>query len=192
MTPIEETNEHLTGIRLTLSAIEQGLKKLPSRREASFSFTSTQLTLMWLGKAKGALGIPSPYPASSDASSKVIEPRADVSEEVVEFDGDETAKVKDFRSRLNTVELEIRSLTNVLPDNKKFASALDHAHKYCQESVMWLGMVLNAIRNGENAFTPRPAAQEAKLVKEPEPLKQGDPVEMKPKTGKKAKDDGKK
>ena len=98
MTPVQETDSHLTGMRKAFNGIEQSIGALPKRRESALAFTACQLATMWLGKAKGALGANTPYPASFDSSSPVIEPRADVAGPMLgeAFEG-EIAKVKELR-----------------------------------------------------------------------------------------------
>src|SRR5687768_10139564 len=102
-----EADAQLSQERKALSLI---LKVVEDNSDHGPGFTlstiNIKLASMWLGKAKGALGIKSPYPESFDPKSKTIEPKADVSKDELEIpEGlDNIGKIKFFRNELAKLE----------------------------------------------------------------------------------------
>lgn len=169
MTLNHEADAQLTEKRLALTAIEQKIQNFITtpykvgKAHATLALRAAQLAAMWLGKAKGALGIQSPYPASYDASSKVIESRADYQElptdERLEFDA--VAEIKGFRAELKKIEKTISSDMKIFKQNDEYQFAVQTAYVRCSEATMWLGMVLNDIKLAQDAEAAGPVEPQA-------------------------------
>lgn len=155
MSQKHEAEAQLTQERIELNRIENTIKalidkKISSRAETTLAFRSVQLATMWLGKAKGTLKVPHPYPESFDPNSKVIEARVDVAE-VTELnaDFDEIAHIKALRADLKKIEGAINNDQLILTDNRKYQECIINAWTACCNATMWLGMVLNSIKSEE-------------------------------------------
>lgn len=146
----EEIDAQLTAERKELNSVEQAIKslldtKLSYRPTTTLALRSCQLASMWLGKAKGALGIKTPYPESFNPESKVIEARADVGE-ALEVEADEIAAVKTLRAKLSELQTKITNDGLIMLDHRGYQHAVVTAYTHCSEASMWLGMTLNAIK----------------------------------------------
>jgi len=150
-----ETESSLTDIRLKLSVIEQTLKAIVNAkspitgREVALAYTNCQQSTMWLGKAKGTLGIKTPYSESFNPENKIIENRSDVaniSADDLILSSTEVTTYKSLRKALNEVENMISSLMHSLTDNVRFQITVTNAYTYCCNATMWLGMALNVIK----------------------------------------------
>ena len=64
-------------LRLEVDKLINSVQVLNPSREMSLCFTQLQRSKSWLGMALGELGSETPYPASSDPKSPVIEPQAE-------------------------------------------------------------------------------------------------------------------
>lgn len=160
-----EAEEQLTKERKMLFAVETKINSLLSlyispRPETTLALRATQLATMWLGKAKGALGIKTPYTQSYDPKSAVIEKRADT----VEAEGfpegtDEVAAVKFLRAELNNIEKAIDNDSFLMVDHKKYQLCIQNAYTHCCEATMWLGMTLNAIKKEQDRASEKESSQ---------------------------------
>lgn len=151
-----EADAQLTQERLELASIEQMVAhaiktKVSFRPETTLALRSTQLASMCLGKAKGALGAKNPYPASYDKASKVIEPRADFIAATIELPDDEISTIKFLRNLLKQVEQSIKNDRSIMLNHAEYQLWVSNAYTNCCYATMWLGMVLNAIKNEEDA-----------------------------------------
>lgn len=190
MSQIEEAQVQLTDERKRLSEVTILLKlgidsKVSFRPETTLGLRSTEMAFMWLGKAKGALGIRNPYPQSTDPSSPVIEPPqdtvTDLSKEVQEvLSGIKKAKelevvfVKQARKLLDGLCSAIKNDMSIMTDNKIYQICIQNAWTNAEEAKMRLGQVLGKIRDeeGEKAAKPAKAKEEkAPKVKAAKPAK---------------------
>jgi hypothetical protein len=162
---MKEIELQLTSEREALHVVEKALKQSikgsTAPAEVTLSYRSCQMAMMWLGKAKGSLGIKSPYPESANPASTVIEPRADVGEGEIILLDDEVANVKLLRAELKKLEGRIANDCLIMLEHKTYQNAVWNAYTNCCNATMWLGMVLNAIRDTDK---PKKKVKEDKSV----------------------------
>ena len=165
-TPQEETAVAISDLRKAMNEIEVKLEELTPSRENELVYTSTQLSIMWLGKAIGALRTSPPvYTESANPLSPVIEKRTDLAEK--ESKGkkskevNEVSDTKELRQLVGAVEVQIRSsLRPQYTDNRRYQEAMQYAHKASQEAIMWLGKSLEAMAGTEEPPVEPPPVDE--------------------------------
>lgn len=137
--------------RQQLNKIEKGLDKLHPSREVSLAKTSLQESIMFNGLTLGDIGEENPYPKSSDASSPVIEDRADTNESDYNFDAtDYVGMVKELRSEIEERIVVIKDIYknatggDFKPENSFMAAThIVTSITSLEKAKMWLGMALN-------------------------------------------------
>lgn len=182
MSQIIEAQIQLTDERKRLSELQLLLKLgvesgISRRAETTLALRGTEMAFMWLGKAKGALGITNPYPESTNVANKIIEPAQDVvtelSAEVKEIiSGPKKAKdleiifVKLGRKLLEELCRAINNDLSIMADNLKYQRCVVNAWSHAEEAKMRLGQVLGLIREGVKPFeAPRKSGAPAKEKK---------------------------
>jgi len=157
-----EADAQLTQERLAFTKIEQKLKAYlnvsdtPAKAYATLALRSVQLASMWLGRAKGALGITSPYPQSFNAASNVIEERADFEKIEAPVFSAETviSDVKALRAELKSLEKAVWNDNSIMTENREYQHAVLAAYTDGSKATMWLGMVLGEIKDQQDAKAP--------------------------------------
>jgi hypothetical protein len=186
----EQRAERIQGLRkqldflliLLVAYCSQARVKWPHVAELSL-----RMGRNWTGKILEGIGIPNPYPASTDKDSKVIEKRtdqADVDElEVKRFLAQgELACVKDLRKRIKDVITELKAYAADIPQKgtqTTFAGPAAHPYffsdewrgtyhaiQHLEESQMNLGWRLNDFEKGA------PEEFKSEMTKAPEPESQ--------------------
>ena len=150
MSTIREADVQITAERQQLSIVEgkikTGLASVSKRAETTLALRSLQLAFMWLGKAKGAIGIVNPYPNSKDPSNKLIEPDVDRAEAVaIKFD-DEVLFCKAIRQEIGVLSKAIQNDSQILVENKNYQLCIQNAYTNIENASMWLSVVLGNIR----------------------------------------------
>jgi hypothetical protein len=143
----QDVAEQLTQVRLELDALIRAMKLSDPKFMAAL--LKANLCFMWLGKAKGEMGVEYPYPQSTNPESPIIEPPQDVSQKPIVTWPTEIASVKYLRQELATVIRAVKSVMRTMPDDKFFQICLNQAYVYACESKMHLGQIL-----GQNYSPP--------------------------------------
>lgn len=144
-------------IRLRISRYQNSISLLEQSREISLVKTNLDRGFAWLGKTMEFLGSTTPYVQSENPDSKAIEPTADItqttlSQEWVILDNTQTAKVKDFRHRLQDTINNVESIMGSLYINgngvagRKPVIAIEQAFISLIDAKMWLGWELGRIK----------------------------------------------
>lgn len=142
-------------VEVNVASIEAAAANIPPlspRPVTTLAFRSVQMAFMWLGKAKGAMGSANPYPQSTDASSAVIEPPQDQSENSIEmvFD-DEVVFAKTARKQLSDVEhVLVNSVLEQHASHRGYQFAVTNALTFVCNAKMYLGLVLNEIKKEQD------------------------------------------
>ncbi len=187
---ITDERKRLSELQLLLKlGVESGISR---RAETTLALRGTEMAFMWLGKAKGALGITNPYPESTNVANKIIEPAQDVvtelSAEVKEIiSGPKKAKdleiifVKLGRKLLEELCRAINNDLSIMADNLKYQRCVVNAWSHAEEAKMRLGQVLGLIREGVKPFeAPGKPAAPAKEKKKDEKPADGKPADAAP------------
>jgi hypothetical protein len=144
-----EIGSQLSQARQALSLMTKAVEKASDRGPGStLAGVAIKLAFMWLGRAKGALGIPNAYPQSFNAESRTIDPETDQSIDELEIPekADNIGKVKFLRGELNKCEKMIYGLVRLMKDHESYQLAVQSAQRSCAEATMWLGENLAEIR----------------------------------------------
>jgi hypothetical protein len=144
-----EIGSQISQARQALSLMTKAVEKASDRGPGStLAGVAIKLAFMWLGRAKGALGIPNAYPQSFNAESRTIDPETDQSIDELEIPekADNIGKVKFLRGELNKCEKMIYGLVRLMKDHESYQLAVQSAQKSCAEATMWLGENLAEIR----------------------------------------------
>jgi hypothetical protein len=157
----------IKALRVSLNAIIGDLPAmLQGSREVSIVKTEMQLASMWMGLLLGEIGDRSPYKASFDLFSPVIEPHADkpkaptkTVEALFELP-DQTARVKQLRAQMSIFKDAINWVfTSVISNGgnikqvNKFppVGAGTQVIIHLMNTRLWLGQQLNNIREAQEA-----------------------------------------
>lgn len=150
--------EKIKRFRLEIDTIINSIGMLNSSREVSLCYTSLQRGKMWLGKALGALGTPTPYPVSSDPFNPTIEPQADhdnvsFAEAFANVPSNQTARVKCMRSIIQDYlkfwhkeKIDKFPDGGVNPEMYDLYIFMEQSYLAMHEANMWLGWELDRIR----------------------------------------------
>lgn len=152
------TVENVRKWRLSIDSFINSCGCLRPSRELSLTKTNLELSKMWLGMILKDLGTPNPYPESMNPDSKVIEPMAEHTKDTIfpaDIKADEdiplfVGRIKFFRGEVEKVIVELKeNATQVfLPENRIVIAPIanDQAYIALVEAKLWLGMILNAVR----------------------------------------------
>ncbi len=77
--------EQIKKIRIDIDAMINSTPYLRSSREVSLAHTNLQRGKMWLGKVLQTIGTPNPYPESSNPTNASIEPQAEHTAALLNF-----------------------------------------------------------------------------------------------------------
>ncbi len=148
----------VTVMREELSIFIIQMNSINKTRELALAITKAEEAFMFLGKVKGALGSPSPYPKGKfEASSKI----ADFAEadDVPILAGLPILITKEIREGIqNLISSSVfNKLFGFFAGNQPFVGYLNTKYGYAMQafmnltaSKMWLGMELNNIVQGES------------------------------------------
>ena len=130
-----EIGSQISQARQALSLIVKASDKASDRGPGStLAGVAVKLAFMWLGRAKGALGIPPAYPESFNVESRTIDPETDQSIDELEIPekADATGKVKFLRGELNKCEKMIYGLVRLMKDHESYQLAVpERSKKLC-------------------------------------------------------------
>lgn len=161
-----EAGAQLSQERKALSLLAKSLGDNKEKGDGySNSLSCLKLASMWLGKAKGALGIKSPYPESFNYNSGVIEPKTDAADDVeleLPKDLDNVGRIKFYRNELNKLENSIANDLKIMVEHRSYQFAISNALTYCCEATLWLGDVLNDIYQSGDYEAKQKKEQEKK------------------------------
>ncbi len=146
------------GVKLSRQKIDRlidGVGKLQKSREVALAVTNAQRSKSFLGLVLKDMDAPNPYPASSDKTSKKIEPQADRAATGYNFESTEhIAMVKELRADFELIIEELKDMyfraqdTKIEPKNQPFfPTHLIVALTAAEEAKMWLGWELDRIRD---------------------------------------------
>lgn len=151
----EQLVKEATHARLHISEVIFLMQNVNRTREVSLAITNAEEAFMFLGKCKGALGEPSPYPKEKDKASATI---ADTVTGVVTLEGTEIEVINTIREMLQAIISDsfYNRLFDYFTGVKRFISAQNVVHGYAMTSFMrltaskmWLGMELNNIMQSD-------------------------------------------
>ena len=166
----EKSLNSIKDFRIRIHTFLNSFSNLLSSREVSLAYTNLQRAKMWLGKALGETGSPTPYPKSEDPTSPVIEPQADSYD--VNFmtsrwaSGDlwespllnipsqkvHLARIKDLRSIIQQTINEFDSWQATSESfGQHYDMFLQQSNFALIEAKLWFGMELDRIREFENS-----------------------------------------
>lgn len=158
-------NANITTLRLEIDSFINSTRFIRQSREVSLAHTNLQRSKMWLGKAQGELGNPTPYTNSENPTNKVIEPQADHTENNLtkrwnEIEKTHTARVKDFRFVCQeTIDKFKKFFDNSESAGKRYDQYLIQSLLALEEAKMWFGWELDRIRleleNAEKGNEPQ-------------------------------------
>jgi hypothetical protein len=148
----ENAPSNIKEFRLETDCLINSTRYLRTSREISLAHTNLQRAKMWLGKALGETGTPTPYPNSENPKNDTIEPQADHAEnslitrwQVIE--DTHTARVKDFRFVCQTYVDHFKSyVANNESAGKYYDLYLQQSLLAMEEAKMWFGWELDRIR----------------------------------------------
>lgn len=153
-----------TDFRKQIDCYINSIKYLNQSREVSLVNTNLQRAMGWVGKALQFAGSPTPYPNNEDAGNSTIDPRADHDEtnsllsEWQKIDGTQTARVKDFRNRLQQTIDSVIKFTEGLHPNEQlnffYRACLLEAFVSLTDAKMWFGWELGRIKDVKEGKTP--------------------------------------
>lgn len=140
--------------RRHISVYQNSTQFLDQSSEISLAKISLDRAFAWLGQTMQFLGSKSPYPDSQNPTSDHIEPVVADSSELnllqnwVILDRTQTARVKDFRSKLQDTIDQITPLMNAVMynDSRKPALAMEQVFISLTDAKMWLGWELGRIK----------------------------------------------
>lgn len=144
----ESTDQKLRQVRLEIDSLINTAKLLAPSREVSLAYTNLQRGKMWLGKALGAFGSPSPYVNSTDPSNKIIDAQAEHTEHAHVFPADygHVEQIKQMRHTLaSPISKTEEILVSVTPSGL-LQNYVTQSFLALEEAKMWYGCELDRIR----------------------------------------------
>lgn len=111
-----------------------------------------QFGFMWLGKAKGAIGVANPYPESTNPDNVKIEPAQDVaiSAEFYVIDDINDVKIlKALRADVDAIAAAVWNDSLTFPQHHLYQVCIRNAWTYLSNGKMVLGLLLGARRDEE-------------------------------------------
>ncbi len=157
----EKQPTSIKDFRLIADMMINSTQYLIQGREVSLVHTNLQRCKMWLGKALGELGNPTPYANSENPANSIIDKQAEHTESSLglkfqKLEQTHTARVKYFRTVCQNYIDDFNMFINTSESaGKKYDLYLQQSLLAMEESKMWLGWELDRIRvHLENIDSP--------------------------------------